>query len=107
METVIGLFVLVIAMSLVLSLGSKLWFLFRWHLMGWRPAILDTALVDETVEECARSAVINDSRDAMELHDYEMSEEDKQRHYQMAATAFRKVIEIYIKKFSTPGRQPR
>ena len=104
METVIGLFVLVIAMSLVLSLGSRLWFLFRWHLMGWRPQILDKALVDETVDECAKDAVANDTHDAKELHGYEMSEEDKQRHHQMVATAFRNVIEIYIKKISMSGR---
>jgi len=104
METVIGLFVLVIAMSLVLSLGAKLWFYFRWNVLGWRPAILNKALVDETVEECARDAVTNDARDAMELHDYEMSEDDKQRHFQRVSAAFRSVIEIYIKKFSMSGR---
>lgn len=104
METVIGLFVLVIAMSLVLSLGSRLWFLFRWHLMGWRPQILDKALVDETVDECASSAVINDSHEAMELHHYEMSEDEKKQHYQRVSAALRLAIEIYIKKFSMSGR---
>jgi hypothetical protein len=104
MEAVIGLFIGVLAMSLVLSLGSRLWFLFRWHVLGWRPAILDETLLNEAVQECARDAVATDARDAKELHGYEMSEDDKERHYQTVSTAFRRVIEHYVKKFSMSGR---
>lgn len=104
MDAVIGLFVLVIAMSVVLSLGERLWFLFRWNILGWRPAILDKVLVDAKVEECARDAVANDTRDAMELHGYEMSEDEKKQHHQRVSAALRLAIEIYIKKFSMSGR---
>jgi len=104
MDVLISLFGLVLVMSLLLSLGSKLWFLFCWHLMGWRPAILDKSLIDETVEECAQNAVINDADEALEVHGYEMNEDEKQRHYQKVSAAFRKVIEIYAKKFSMSGR---
>lgn len=103
MDAFIGLIVLVLAMSLVLALGSKLWFLIRWHLMGWRPHILDQALVDQCVEECARSAVENDASDAAEHHSYTMSDAERQRHFKMVSENFRKVIEIYIKRFSMPG----
>jgi hypothetical protein len=105
MEAFIGLFVLVLAMSLVLALGSKLWFLIRWHLMGWRPAILDKALVDQCVEECSQSALDNAVRDAEEEHGYTMTEADKQSFRKTVAENFRKVIEIYIKRFSMPGGQ--
>jgi hypothetical protein len=104
MEAVISLFACVLAMSLLLSLGAKIWFLFRWHMLGWRPAILDKSLVEEAVEECAQNAVVNDARDALEVHGYEMNEDDKQHHYQRVSDAFRKVIEIYVKKFSMSGR---
>lgn len=104
MDVFLPLLAAMLVAGLILALGSKLWFLARWHLTGWRPAILDPALVDQTVEACARDAVANDARDAEERHGYVMSEADKQRHHRTVSAAFRNVLEIYIKTFSTPSR---
>lgn len=104
MDVFISLLGAMLVAGLVIALGSKLWFLARWHLTGWRPDILDQTVVDMTVEECARDAVANDARDAEELHGYTMSDAEKQRHYQTVSAALRKVIEIYVKNLSMSGR---
>ena len=96
----IGVIVMGIVWAFIIGLVHALWFNFRWHVLGWRPAILDKALVDKTVEKCAVSFVRQLAEHAEEQGG-EMDEEDIEENREMMAENFRKVIELYIHEFST------
>ncbi len=98
-EVFLNVCVPIFFVSLVLAIIRKSWFMLRWY-MGWRPNILDQSLVNECVELCSKSVLDNTAREIEELHDYTMTESDKEEYLEETTKVFRAVIEDYIHRFS-------
>lgn len=100
LDVMVGIFLAVFAFSLLKAIAARLWFEFRWHRLGWRPKILDPAVVEHTVEECATLAVETDVRDAEQQHGCRLSDAEKGQHLERVRAAFRMVIEQYVENFA-------
>lgn len=98
-EFFLGFCLPIIFMSFVLAVIQKLWFMLRWR-MGWRPNILDQSLVNECVELCSKSVLDTTARKTEEIHDYTMTESDKEEYLEETTKVFRAVVEDYIFRFS-------
>jgi hypothetical protein len=85
-----GLFVFFLARSLLR--------LFRWHVLGITPAILDEELVSKTAEKFAQMALLIDKVQAVR-DKREFTQEQQQTYLEHVRKVFRSAIEDYIENY--------
>ncbi len=90
MALMVFMYGVMLAGAMVYTAAPSLWFLFRWHVLGWKPEILNEELVSRTVAKCVPSAMA-------ELGGPAVSDEQKR---QQLERLFREVILRYAKNFS-------